>query len=76
MAGVGEGIEDLFIQAPVAQAAVEAFDQTVLLRFAWLDVVPGDAGITCPFEDCGAGELGAAPRENGPPDRFLILVDR
>ena len=32
LAGVGEGIEDLFIQAFVAQAAVEAFDQTVLLR--------------------------------------------
>ena len=55
-----------------AQAAVEAFDQAILLRFAGVDVVPGDAGIARllpgrrlisiavrAFEDRGAGELGA-----------------
>ena len=79
LAGVGEGIEALFIQALVAQAAVEAFDQTVLLRMrrirkqsgglfsrrlVWLDVVPGHAGIACPFEDRRAGELGAIIADN------------
>ena len=59
LTGIGEAVEDLFIQAFVTQAAVEAFDQPILLRFAWVDVMLGDAGITCPFEDRGTGEFGA-----------------
>ena len=59
LAGIGETVEDLLIQAFIPQAAVEAFDQAVLLRLAGVDVMPGHAGIAGPFEDRGAGELGA-----------------
>ena len=58
-------------------------------RLAGVDVVPGHAGIARllpgrrllsiavrAFEDRRAGELGAPPQENDPPDRFLIFVDR
>ena len=55
LAGVGEAVEDFLVQAFVAQAAVEALDQTVLLGLARIDAMPGDAGITCPFEDRPAG---------------------
>ena len=47
LAGVGEAVEDFLVQAFVAQAAVEALDQTVLLGLARIDAMPGDAGITC-----------------------------
>ena len=59
LAGVREAAEDLLIQAFITQAAVESFDQPILLRFTGVDVMPGDASIACPFEDRGAGELGA-----------------
>ena len=43
--------------------------------------MPGHAGIARPFVDrragkLGAGELGAPPQANDPPDRLLIFVDR
>ena len=40
-----------------------------------VDGVPGDVGIACAFEDCGAGELGGHAQQNDPPERFLIVVD-
>ena len=73
LTGIGEAVEDLFIQAFVTQAAVEAFDQPILLRFAWVDVMLGDAGITCPFEDRGAGELSAIITDNTV--RFAVNPD-
>jgi hypothetical protein len=57
-------VEDLLVQALVTQAAVEAFDRSVLLGLARIDAVPGNAGITSPFEDRPAGELGAIIAEN------------
>jgi len=59
LAGVGEAVKDLLVQALVTQAAVEDLDQTVLLGLARINVMPGDAGIASPFEDCSARELGA-----------------
>ena len=65
LAGIGEAVEDLLIQAFISQAAVEAFDQAILLRIrrirkqsggpfsrrlAEVDVVPGDASIACPLK--------------------------
>jgi uncharacterized FAD-dependent dehydrogenase len=41
-------ILDLLIQAFIAQAAVEAFNQAVLLRLAGVDVVPFDAVLVGP----------------------------
>ena len=73
LAGISETVEDL-IEAFIPQAAVEALNQAVLLRMrrirkqsgglfsrrlAGVDLVPGNAGITRPFEDRGAGEFGA-----------------
>ena len=40
-AGLGEAGEDLLVQALVAEPAVEALDEAVLLRLARGDVVPG-----------------------------------
>ena len=59
LTSICETVEDLFIEAFIPQAAVEAFDQAILLRFAGVDLVPGNAGITRPFEDRGAGKFGA-----------------
>ena len=79
LAGIGEAVEYLIVQAFVAQAAVEAFDQPVLLRMrrirkqsgglfsrrlAGVDIVLGHAGIARPFKDRGAGELGAIIADN------------
>ena len=85
-AGLREAVEDLLIQAFISQAAVEAFDQVILLWLAGVDIVPGHAGIARPFEDRGAGEPGAGepgagepgapPWANDLPDRLLIFVDR
>lgn len=46
-------------QALVAQPAVEALNERVLLRFAGLDVVPVDARSFAPGQDRHAGELRA-----------------
>ena len=58
-AGLGETGEDLLVQALVAQPAVEALDEAVLLRFARGDLAPSEAGAIGPFEDGAAGHLGA-----------------
>ena len=57
--GIGQAVEYLFVVAFVAQAAVEALDECVLLRFAWIDVVPLDHVVVCPFQDRFAGEVKA-----------------
>ena len=90
-AGIGQAVEDLLIEALVAQAAVEAFDVAVLLRMrrirkqsgglfsrrlARIDVVPFDAVLVGPFQDGFAREFSPPPQENDPPDRFLIFVDQ
>ena len=38
-AGIGQAVEDLLVQAFVAQAAVEALDVAILLRLARINVV-------------------------------------
>ena len=40
-AGVVQSVEDLLVQEFVAQAAIEAFDEGVLLGLARVDVMPG-----------------------------------
>ncbi|SSP03799.1 Uncharacterised protein [Acinetobacter baumannii] len=56
-AGLGQGGEDLLVQALVAEPAVEAFDEAILLRLARRDVMPGHAGAVGPLEDRPAGHL-------------------
>ena len=49
--GFGQAGEEMFVEALVAQAAVEALDNAVLDGLAWCDVVPADAA----FPDASAG---------------------
>lgn len=49
--GILKGVEDLLVQQFITQAAVEAFDEGVLLWLARVDVVPGDAALLCPLQD-------------------------
>ena len=49
MLGIGQAVEDLLVQPFVAQTAVEALDESVLLRFARIDVVPFDTVLVGPF---------------------------
>jgi len=53
--GICQAVEDLLVQAFVAQAAVEALNEGVLLRLAGGDVMPLDAIILRPFQDSFAG---------------------
>ena len=72
--GIGQAVEDLLVEACVAQTGVEALDGAVLLRMrriskqsgglfarrlAGVDVVPLDAVVAGPLQDGLAGELGA-----------------
>jgi len=58
-AGIGQAVEDLLVQAFVAQAAIEGLDVAVLLRLAGIDVMPFDAVLVGPLQDRLAGELGS-----------------
>lgn len=84
-AGLGQGGENLLVQAFITEPAVEAFDEAVLLRLARRDVVPGHAGVIGPLEDRPAGHL-AAPtfgmstmhrmRKRRPHDRLSAIKSR
>lgn len=54
-----QAVEHSLVQELVAQAAVEAFDDGILLRLSRVDVMPLDIVVVCPFQDRPAGELGA-----------------
>ena len=43
--------EQMFVEALVAQAAVEALDEAILHGFAWRDVVPFDTAVLLPGQD-------------------------
>jgi hypothetical protein len=47
----GQAAEQMFVQALVAQAAVEAFDKSILDGFAGLDIMPRHATGN-PSQDC------------------------
>src|ERR1700722_8648826 len=47
--GLGERGEDFFIQALIAEATVEAFDEGVLCRFAGRNIMPFEARLVRPF---------------------------
>ena len=47
-AGVRQRSEQRLVEQFVAQPAVEALDEAVLLRFSGRDVVPADAGLVRP----------------------------
>ena len=54
-----ERAEDVFVEAFVAQAAIEGLDEGILYRLAGRDVVPLDAGLFDPPQHGVAGQLGA-----------------
>ena len=56
--GVIQRTEDFLIQQLVAQAAIEAFYEAILLGFAGVGVMPIIVVITGPFQDRPACELG------------------
>jgi len=64
-ADLGQGAEDRLVQALVAELAVEAFDEAVLLRLARRDVAPVDADAVGPFEHRPAGHLGSVVADDG-----------
>mgnify|MGYP007114306962 CR=1 FL=1 len=43
--GMGHVAEHSLVQRLIAHAAVEAFHETVLHRFAWSDVIPFDVAL-------------------------------
>ena len=51
-------IEEMFVEALIAQATIEALDEGILSGFAGRDIVPFDFGILDPFEDRMAGQFG------------------
>ena len=56
---LGEGCEQRFIQQLIAEAANEALDEGILRWLSGRDVVPTDAGILAPSEDCHTGQFGS-----------------
>lgn len=62
--GLSERREQGLVEALVAEAAVEAFDEAVLHRLSGGDVVSFDLGLLAPFEDGHAGQLRAVVRDN------------
>jgi hypothetical protein len=58
-ADICQAVEDLLIEAFVAQAAIERFDVAILLRLSGVDVMPLDAVRGGSLQDRLAGELGA-----------------
>lgn len=53
----GKGSEQRFVEAFVSEAANETFDESVLHRFAGLDVMPVDTSLLAPFENGHAGQF-------------------
>src|ERR1700686_555613 len=64
--GVRQRFEQRLVQQLIAQAAVEALDEAVLLRLAKRDVVPADAGRIRPAQDRVRGQLGAVVADDRP----------
>ncbi len=64
--------EHVFVQAFIAQAAVEALDESILYGLAGLDVVPGNS-VDRPAQDRDAGQLGAVVADD---DRGHPAIER
>ena len=56
---VGDVTEQMLIEAFVAEPAVEALDEPVLLRLAWCDIVPQHRSLLLPGQDRVRRHLGA-----------------
>lgn len=72
-AGLSEQRKQSLVEALVAEAAVEAFDEAVLHWLAGGDVMSVDLGLVAPFEDGHAGHLRPGVRDDRP--RFTASGD-
>lgn len=57
--------ERCFVEALVAEAAIEAFNETVLQRLSRRAVMPFDMCLLAPPENRHRGQFGAVIRDNG-----------
>lgn len=57
--GLGQRREQRVIESLVPEAPIETFDEGILHRLAWRDVMPFDAGLLAPPRDCHRGQLRA-----------------
>jgi len=68
--GMSQGREQCFVEALVAETAVEAFHEAVLHRLSWRDAVPLDPRMLAPSEDgllgvnCHRGQFRAVVADN------------
>jgi hypothetical protein len=58
-AGIGKAVEQFLVEEFVAQRAIEALDEPVLLGLARIDVVPLDPVLAGPFQDRPTGKFGS-----------------
>jgi hypothetical protein len=73
---LGERGEDVFVEAFVAQPAVERFDEAALGRLAGRNVVPFDATVLLPAEDGTGGQFGAVVTDQqGPVTPFDDAIE-
>lgn len=63
-AGVGQAVEQFLVEQLIAQRAVEALDEPVLLGPTGIDVVPLDPILACPFQDRPTGKFGPIVTDN------------
>jgi len=63
---MSEVVEDLFIEELIPQTSIEVFDEGVLRRLAWRDVMPAGAVAVLPFKHCAAGQLCSIVADNHP----------
>ena len=63
LARMGERREQRLVQALIAQPTKEGFDERVLLRLAWSDVMPLDPRLLRLAQNRPAGQLGAIVRD-------------
>ena len=61
---MAQGGEQRFVETFIAQPAIEAFAERILLRLAGSDVVPGDASLLRPAQDGRRGQRGAIITDN------------
>ena len=54
----------LLVQQLVPEAAIKAFNERILLRFSWIDVMPRHGVLVGPSQDGPTGELGPIVTDN------------
>jgi len=64
-AGIGQAGKPVFVEALVAQLAVEAFGIWVLCGFSRSDEIDADTVLVCPLVQGFAGEFGSVVHEEG-----------